>query len=67
MASKRHLRAKTCTGKIAYDTYALATRAADGIGSWNDRGTEAYLCRFCGKFHAGHEPTRGRLHRRDFK
>lgn len=68
MASKRHVREKMCGNKLKYDTLEQAQRAADSIGSFNDRGTSGYLCDFCHKYHAGHKPrTNKRLSRHDVR
>jgi hypothetical protein len=52
VASKRAIRRKACDGKVRYATAAEAFKAAGKTG----KGVTHYKCRFCGKFHCGHEP-----------
>lgn len=52
MSSKRRVRAKSCEGKVRHETAAAAWVAAGKTG----KGVTSYKCRFCRKFHVGHEP-----------
>lgn len=53
MASKRRLRRKSCTNKIAYPTKEAAIAA-------RRRGLETYKCRFGSHWHNGHHPARAK-------
>jgi hypothetical protein len=57
MASKRHVRKKACTSKRAYDNRGHAERVASYFNAhqldWVPQ--VAYSCRWCGKFHIGHQ------------
>ncbi len=56
MASKRHLRRKSCEGKRSFPTMEEAGRAA-GVSSGVYRTfLTAYRCQFCHRFHIGHPP-----------
>ena len=56
MSSKRHLRRRACANKRTYDTLAEAMGAARSL---RRGGVHAYGCRFCGKFHVGHQRGTG--------
>ena len=42
-----------CTGKIRFETFAGANRAARRARRKNDRAVKAYACRECHGFHVG--------------
>lgn len=52
MASKRHLRNKSCTGKIQFDS------TDDAYAFMKKKGPfgilHVYKCKFCHKYHIGH-------------
>jgi hypothetical protein len=55
MASKRHVRRKSCVGKVGH----LTARAGFvAIAKLNQRGPQGlmavYRCRYCGMYHIGH-------------
>jgi hypothetical protein len=52
MASKRRVRAKSCEGKVRHETMAKAYLSAKKTGP----DVHPYACRWCGKYHVGHEP-----------
>lgn len=59
MSSKRHLRRKSCTGKVQFPTRAEAWRAWGAIKrADHNRGVMTYMnvyhCQFCGQWHIGH-------------
>lgn len=66
MSSKRHLRRRSCEGKVAYESQVEAARQAGLVrrahqgGSW-----AAYRCDFCGKWHVGRPSARQRRATRD--
>jgi hypothetical protein len=49
MSSKRHIRRKSCEGKVRYATVEEARKRLRG-------GMNAYRCKFCGGYHIGHRP-----------
>jgi hypothetical protein len=55
MASKRHLRRKTCESKTKYDDKESARQGA----RWSWKKFKTYLvpyrCDFCGGYHLGHK------------
>ncbi len=58
MASKRHLRRKSCEGKMAFNDFFSAARHAVYRAHQSGDYLLAYRCRFCRKFHIGHPPRR---------
>ena len=67
MASKRRLRRKACSGKIAYKTLADAMGARNSmIKRFGLRKViSAYKCEYCGMYHIGHTPYNVRQSIRD--
>jgi len=56
MASKRHLRRKSCEGKVRHESQEDA-RVAIKRDFWNaHERVGAYKCKFCGGWHVGHTP-----------
>ena len=60
MSSLRHIRRKSCTGKIRH---VSADAARSALGSlFRRRGYQGrmnvYRCRFCNGFHIGHAPRK---------
>lgn len=51
-----------CQGKVAFANHALAAKVAKrrrrARSGDSDRGSAAYLCAFCGKFHIGYQSKR---------
>lgn len=56
MASKRHLRRKSCDGKKKYPNSAIASNAAFARGRISKSWIIPYRCKFCGGYHIGHPP-----------
>jgi len=54
MASKRHLRRKSCEGKIRFTDAASAQRAATSHEYAFKHWMVPYPCKFCGGYHIGH-------------
>jgi hypothetical protein len=56
MASKRNIRRKACEGKQKMEKYSAIAYAK----KLRKRGEimNAYLCKFCGRWHIGHMPHR---------
>lgn len=54
--------ADACQGKVAFATRALAIKVAKrrrrARSGDSDRGSTAYRCAFCGKFHIGYKSKR---------
>lgn len=57
MASKRHLRRKSCSGKARYTRAQDAQHAAAAAGRRTQEWIVAYGCPFCGGHHIGHPPA----------
>lgn len=53
MSSKRHLRRRSCEGKIAFQTEAAAWAR---VRRDQLRGLHPYRCAFAGHWHLGHSP-----------
>lgn len=54
MTSKRRLRRRSCTNKVAHADEAKATRVAGYIqAKYGGVPVRAYKCPFCGKWHVG--------------
>ena len=60
MASKRHLRKKSCEWKRSYATKDAAIGASIGLRKRTGSVTGAYRCPFCGRYHHGHTASRTR-------
>lgn len=58
MASKRHIRRKSCDGKRRYDTMVAAQVTARRATERTQSKLNAYRCTNCGGFHIGHAPVR---------
>lgn len=54
--------ADACQGKVAFASRALATKVAKrrrrARSGDSDRGSAAYHCAFCGKYHIGYKSKR---------
>jgi hypothetical protein len=67
MSSKRKLRQRCCTRKVAFANVADAYRAASRA-YWATREImHAYKCPFCGSWHVGHPPSNKKRTRANFK
>lgn len=61
MASKRHVRRRSCEGKVAHATREGAGIAAAKLRKSFNGGTwAAYHCRWCGCWHVGRPNARQR-------
>jgi len=56
MASKRHVRRKSCTGKIKYESKEDAVIKTIIIKRKTGEKLNAYKCKFCKRYHIGHKP-----------
>jgi hypothetical protein len=54
MASKRHVRRKACGRKIAHKSAGAAYAAVIGHATVYGELLRYYHCRWCGKWHLGH-------------
>ena len=54
MASKRRLKRKACTGKVAYATQSAAVAASRALFKKTHGYVQAYRCHWCSKYHVGH-------------
>ncbi len=55
MASKRHVRRKSCEGKIKYLTMEDARNASGRARRLGTGSFTAYKCKFCEYYHKGHK------------
>lgn len=61
MASKRHLRRRSCEGKVRHASAAAAQLAAGKLRKTHDGGAwAAYRCQFCGAWHVGRQSAQQR-------
>lgn len=66
MASKRHLRRRSCEGKAAHATRDGANIAVGKLRKAHDGGAwVAYHCPWCGHWHVGRPTARQRQATRD--
>lgn len=54
MSSKRHLRRRSCEGKIRHPDRSSALQHIRAFGVRRDRDVEPYWCQFCNGWHVGH-------------
>lgn len=57
MSSKRRLRRKACSGKVAHSTEAAAVAASKALYRKTGEFVQAYRCKYSGKhphWHVGH-------------
>jgi len=54
MSSKRHLRRRSCQGKIRHASQFAALLHIRSFGARLDREVEPYACHFCHGWHIGH-------------
>lgn len=69
MASKRHLRRRSCAQRHAYATQQAARDGAKIMTKTYKKLLMAYKCNFCDKWHIGHPPAKVRrsmIERRGF-
>ena len=62
-APAKHMKAVICTGKVAFDTYALAQIVITRPQVQYRAGRSSYHCGHCGKWHIGSNAGRTGKHR----
>ena len=55
MSSKRHLRRKSCEGKIRHADKGGAVQQINSLWRLSHEHMRPYHCRFCGGWHVGHK------------
>lgn len=65
-ASKRHVRRKSCEGKVRYVNHADADQNAMSARRRTRQNIQAYKCRFCSGYHIGHPMRPHRTRREHF-